>query len=268
MKKLLLVLLSLILIFNFALPAEYVLVQGGAFQMGITSGDLDEKPVHHVTLDYNFIIGKYEVTFDEYDVYCDETGKSKPKDENWGRGRRPVIYISWNDAIKYCNWLSESENLPVAYDGNGKFLDASGNITYDITKVVGYRLPTEAEWEYAARGATNDPDYLYAGSDNPDEVAWCYDNSGSKTHEVGTKAANELGIFDMSGNVYEWCNDWFGNYSNTEELNPIGPSSGSNHVLRGGYWNDSAARCRVSSRFCYSSTDSNYGFGFRICRTE
>ncbi|MDK2951471.1 MAG: hypothetical protein PWQ77_1136 [Kosmotogales bacterium] len=246
---------------------KYVFVQGGTFRMGSASGNDDEKPVHQVTLDYNFIIGKYEVTFDEYDEYCSETGKSKPDDFGWGRGKRPVIYVSWYDAIEYCNWLSENENLPAAYDENGKFLDANGDITYDITEVVGYRLPTEAEWEYATRGGSETQNYEYSGSNDIDEVAWYDGNSENKTHEVGTKAANELGIFDMSGNAHEWCSDWYGNYSNTEELNPVGPTSGPYRVRRGGSWFDGTSYCRVADHSYCLPTPGNINQSFRVCRT-
>ncbi len=279
MKKLSLILISFVLLFSFVLATQdinydpsqdvdkYAFVQGGTFQMGSTGGEDDEKPVHLVTLDYNFIMGKYQVTFDEYDAYCEDTGKSKPNDKGWGRGKRPVIYVSWNDAIKYCNWLSENENLPAAYDKNGKFLDANGNITCDITEVVGYRLPTEAEWEYAARGGSETQNYEYSGSGNIKIVAWYKENSENKTHEVGTKAPNELGIFDLSGNVWEWCSDWYENYSNAEELNPVGPAGGSWRVLRGGDWNDGASRCRVANRGGNLPSYSFFNMGFRVCRT-
>ncbi len=124
------------------------LVEKGSFTMGDTwgGGDSDEKPTHKVTFTYDFYIGKYEVTFDEYDAFCEATGRSKRSDSGWGRGNRPVINVSWWDAIEYCNWLSEKENLPKAYDSKGNLLDKDGRVTTDPSKVVGYRLPTEAEW--------------------------------------------------------------------------------------------------------------------------
>jgi len=251
-----------------------VFVEKGSFTMGDTWGDgeSNELPVHQVTLTYDFDIGKYEVTFDEYDAFCEATGRSKPGDSGWGRGRRPVIFVRWWDAIAYCNWLSEESGLPVAYRlkgevNEGQLLDSSGNLTTDITKVVGYRLPTEAEWEYAARGGSKSEGYKYSGSDNVSEVAWYKDNSGSKTQEVGKKAPNELGIYDMSGNVYEWCSDWYGNYSSSAQTNPYNSTAGSYRVDRGGCWLLNAAVTRVANRNRDSPTRTRNYLGFRIART-
>jgi formylglycine-generating enzyme required for sulfatase activity len=248
---------------------EMVLVEGGTFMMGDEFGDLWDgcRPSHRVTLTYNFYIGKYETTFDEYDVFCEATGRSKPYDFGWGRGTLPVINVSWWDAIAYCNWLSIKNGLPKAYDNSGNLLDASGNVTTDITKVVGYRLPTEAEWEYAARGGKHHSTYKYSGSDNVDAVAWYLNNSGFKTHEVGQKLPNELGIYDMSGNVWELCSDWYGNYSSSAQTNPYNSATGSNRVNRGGYWYSDASYVRVAFRVNVSPTYAFYDLGFRICRT-
>jgi len=261
--------------------------------MGDTWGDGydDEKPTHEVMLTYDFYIGKYETTFDEYDAFCEATGRSKPDDwgwwaeEGWGRGKRPVINVTWWDAIDYCNWLSEKEKLPKAYDSNGNLLDKDGRVTTDPSKVVGYRLPTEAEWEYAARGGSKSKGYKYSGSDNVDDVAWYWQNSGDKyltgdwdadtiiknncrTQEVGKKAPNELDLYDMSGNVWEWCSDWYDSYSSSAQTNPY--NSGSRRVLRvirGGSWGRIAAYVRVAFRSYDSPTRTSFNFGFRICRT-
>ena len=166
--------------------------------------------MHPVKLTYDYYIGKYEVTFNEYDIYCENTGKSNPDDRGWGREKRPVILVSWYEAMRYCNWLSEKEEFAKAYDGNGNLLDRNGRKTKNITQVEGYRLPTEAEWEYAAMGGQKSgKNYKYTGSDNPDDIAWHRDNSEGKTHEVGQKAPNELGLYDMCGNVSEFCQDWY-----------------------------------------------------------
>ncbi len=246
---------------------NFILVEKGSFTMGDTDGASDEKPTHKVTFTYNFYIGKYEVTFDEYDAFCSATGKSKPNDQGWGRGSRPVINVTWWDAIDYCNWLSEKEKLPKAYDSNGNLLDKDGRVTTDITKVLGYRLPTEAEWEFAARGGNKSRGYQYAGSSTVGDVAWYDSNSGGKTQEVGKKAPNELGIYDMSGNVWEWCSDWYGNYSSSAQTNPYNSTAGSDRVDRGGSWNNYAARTRVANRGSVSPTYTYNALGFRIART-
>ena len=253
---------------NLKSAGNMVFVERGSFIMGDTWGDgfPYEKPTHEVTLTYDFYIGKYETTFDEYDAFCEATGKSSADDENWGRGSRPVINVSWNDAIAYCNWLSEKEKLPKAYDSNGNLLDKNGSITTDPSKVVGYRLPTEAEWEYAARGGKYNSPYKYSGSDNVSDVAWYDSNSGNKTHEVGTKAPNDLGIHDMSGNVWEWCSDWYGNYSSSAQTNPYN-NSGSDRVIRGGSWSSNATNVRVALRNFNSPSNTYVNLGFRIART-
>ncbi|PZC53124.1 hypothetical protein LH53_00740 [Mesotoga sp. TolDC] len=239
--------------------------------------------MHKVTLTYSFYIGKYETTFDEYDAFCEATGKSSPDDENWGRGDRPVINVSWWDAIAYCNWLSEKEKLPEAYDSNGNLLDKYGRISTDITQVFGYRLPTEVEWEYAARGGNRSKGYKYSGGNNVANVALYWQNSGDQyltgdrdwdrivennccTQEVGSKTANELGIYDMSGNVWEWCSDWYGNYSSSEKTNPYN-DSGSDRVYRGGSWYSLAIYIRVANRFYDSPAGAYPDLGFRIART-
>ena len=251
-----------------------VFVEGGSFQMGNTRNDpegySDEKPVHTVSFTYAFEIGTHEVTFEQYDAYCADTGAVYPDDEGWGRGTRPVINVGWYNGITYCNWLSEQEGLAVAYDSEGNLLDKYGRLTEDITEVEGYRLPTEAEWEYAARGGHKSlRDYKYAGSDDLESVVWYWFNSdtgsGRKTHPVRLKAANELGLYDMGGNVWEWCHDWYGSYGSSSQTNPIGPEAGPRRVIRGGGWNTDERNCRVARRRNYSFR--SYNLGFRLART-
>ena len=255
----------------FTITSVMALVKGGIFEMGDKHGDLEvrSKPVHIVQLSYDYYIGKYEVTFNEHDAYCEATGKSKPDDDRFGREFKPVINVSWNEALKYCNWLSENEGLAKAYDCNGNLIDQNSRQTTDITQVEGYRLPTEAEWEYAARGGHKSTgEYKYAGSNSFDTVAWHTHNSSRKTHEVGQKAPNELGLYDMSGNVWEWCHDWYGSYSSSTQTNPTGPNSASYRVLRGGSWYYNAEGCRVAYSYYYSPGSSYNYIGFRVSRTR
>lgn len=264
-----------------------VLVRGGSFEMGDEIGDLPDwcSPTHTVVLTYDFWVGETEVTFTQYDAYCASTGAPLPHDgpENpnihWGRGSRPVINVTWWDAIAYCNWKSTQEGLPVAYRLQGEaqpgsLLDASGKVTTDITQVKGYRLLTEAEWEYAARGGRFGGAYLYAGSDDPDQVSWYYDNSdtgaGRRTQPVGEKQPNALGLYDMSGNVWELCHDWWEDtwYQNGDQTNPIGPGAGDYRIRRGGSWLFVEAGSRVAHRLSYTPGEAHKTLGFRIARTE
>jgi len=259
--------------------SDMVLVQAGSFHMGDRVGDLSgsARPVHTVHLIYDYWIGVYEVTFEQYDAFCDATDRSKPSDEGWGRGTQPVVNVSWWDAIAYCNWLSEREGLEPAYDEEGNLLDKSGVVTSDITAVEGYRLLTEAEWEYAARGGhKSESDFKYAGSDVIDDVAWYQDNSdtdgtGRKPHPVGEKEPNELGLYDMTGNVLEWCHDWYDYdyYKLGDKTNPIGPSTGFTRVHRGGSFSSNAqSSSPVPERFNSSPGRTYNQRGFRISRTN
>ncbi|WP_258367509.1 SUMF1/EgtB/PvdO family nonheme iron enzyme [Mesotoga sp. TolDC] len=252
-------------------PEGMVLVEKGSFIMGDSSGlGFDrERPAHEVIIDYEFAIGKYEITFDEYDVFCRDSNRESANDEGWGRGRRPVINVTWYDAVAYCNWLSESEGLPKAYDENGKLLDKNGRVTDDPSEVLGYRLPTEAEWEYVAKGGNSISFHRYSGGDEVGKVAWYYSNSFGKTHEVGKKTCNELGLFDMSGNVWEWCSDSYNDdfYSRSSGKNPYNNEISSFRVSRGGGFSDSANYLRVESRFYYNTLTAAKDLGFRICRT-
>ena len=185
-----------------AIYPDMVLVEAGSFQMGSTDGYAHEQPVHTVLISKPFYIARYEITFEEYDRFCDDTHKVRLEDRGWGRGKQPVIHVDWNDAIAYCNWLSETEGLSPCYSGKGKMVECDFSAN-------GYRLPTEAEWEYAARGGQDSQGFIYAGSDNPDDVAWYADNSNEQLHPVGEKEPNELGLYDMCGNIFEWCWDWY-----------------------------------------------------------
>ena len=216
---------------------EMVFVKGGTFTMGCTSKQSDcysdEKPTHQVTLN-DYYIGKYEVTQKQWkDVMGSNPSSNKGCDEC------PAEKVSWNDIQEFIKKLNEK---------TGKK----------------YRLPTEAEWEYAARGGASSAHYKYSGSNNIDEVAWYKSNSTSKTHPVGTKKANELGIYDMSGNVWEWCSDWYDAYSSNSQTNPTGAVSGSGRVLRGGSWSNLAQYCGVSCRGDGTPRYRGDDLGFRL----
>jgi formylglycine-generating enzyme required for sulfatase activity len=222
-------------------PYNMVRVRGGTFTMGCTKEQgkycFDwEKPAHQVTVS-DFYIGKYEVTQKEWR----EVMGSNPSGLAFkGCDNCPVEQVSWNDVQQFLAKLNAK---------TGKT----------------YRLPTEAEWEYAARGGSSSLGYKYAGSKREDEVAWYYSNSGSKTHPVGQKKANELGLYDMSGNVYEWCADWYGNYPSMAQNNPKGPSTGTNRVLRGGSWKYNAPIfCRSAYRGYDSPVSRHDNVGFRL----
>jgi len=224
------------------LPLEkrMVFVKGGCYQMGDTFGDGEshEKPVHEVCVD-DFYIGKYEVTQGQWKTimgnnpsYFKACGDSCPVEE-----------VSWNDAQTFIQKLNQQ---------TGKK----------------YRLPTEAEWEYAERSGGKSEQY--SGGNDIDSVAWYDKNSGNKTHPVGTKQPNGLGIYDMSGNVWEWVNDWYdgGYYKNSPKDNPKGPGSGTFRVLRGGCWANSARSTRSANRYGGNPDFGDSSYGFRLVRTQ
>ena len=246
-------------------------IPGGTFTMGSADDDKDasdnEKPAHQVRV-ADFELGKYEVTIEEYLAFCDETKSNYPEwlepgsDYNVETGtsdyykqkgmsrankKHPITGVSWNNAVAYCDWLTKKTGQQ-------------------------YRLPSEAEWEYAARGgqAWKKDNFTYAGSNNIDEVAWYDKNSDSKTQPVGQKKPNQLGLYDMSGNVWEWCADWYSSdyYQKSPASNPAGPSSGSYRVLRGGSWYSHPQFCRVAVRSGNAPGNRGNYLGFRLARTK
>ena len=210
-----------------------VYVAGGTFQMGSNVGDYDEKPVHSVTLS-DYYIGQTEVTQELWQAVM---GSNPAKYEKGPT--LPVYYVSWNDCQEFISKLNRLTG--------GRF-----------------RLPTEAEWEYAARGGNKSRGYIFSGSNYLGSVAWYFDNSGGEAHPVGSKSPNELGLYDMSGNVWEWCSDWYGYYPSSSQTNPTGASSGSRRVIRGGSWIINASFCRVANRNYYAPADSFSGLGLRL----
>ena len=236
------------------LVGNMVQVEGGSFQMGGTSeqgSDVysDEKPVHEVTLS-DYYIGRYEVRQSEWEVVMGNN-------PSYFKGADlPVERVSWSDCHEFIRRLNALTGL-------------------------NFKLPTEAQWEYAARGGRLSKGYKYSGSNNLGEVGWYWENSGDRvltgewkikkvdrnhcrTHRVGEKQPNELGLYDMSGNVEEWCEDWYGNYSSVSQRDPSGATSGSRRVYRGGGWGTVARRCRVSNRFNDVPVRRNFYLGFRL----
>jgi formylglycine-generating enzyme required for sulfatase activity len=259
MKKMLPCCFALCALLLAALPGAaqdgMVWVEGGTFLMGSTDGDDDEEPVHSVTVG-GFYMGKYEVTQGEWAAVMG-SGPGERKGD-----ALPVTGVSWFDAVEYCNQRSVMEGLAPAY------VRGEAAITCDFD-APGYRLPTEAEWEYAARGGNRDPaGYEYSGSGNPGDVAWYGDNSGGGPHQAGTKQPNGLGLYDMSGNVYEWCQDWYGEYPGDPQTDPHGPSAGAGRVLRGGSWYGSARVVRLAYRGSTTPSGRDNNIGFRLVRLK
>lgn len=252
-----------------SLTLPMVFVQGGSFSMGSNDDGDDAKPIHSVTVS-SFYIGKYELTVGEFRKFINATNyKTSAEQEGWSyiwtgnkydkqngvtwefdsygfkrpptQDIQPVIHVSWDDATRYCQWLSSQ----------------TGKV---------YRLPTEAEWEYAAKGGSKSNGYTYSGSNDLASVAWYKDNSNSQTHQGGQKQANELGIYDMTGNVWEWCQDWYDKdyYASSPTENPQGPSTGSGRGLRGGGWGSPALPCCVALRAYGTPGRRSFSIGFRL----
>ena len=228
---------------------KLIWVEGGEFMMGCTSEqsgcDSDEQNVRSVTVD-GFYIGMLEVTQAQWEKVMgtsisQQRNKANSSLSLCGVGSDyPMYYVSWEEATEFCRLLSNKTGRT-------------------------YTLPTEAQWEYAARGGKKNEETKYAGSNMIDAVAWYKDNSDSSTHPCGTKRANTLGIYDMSGNVYEWCKDWYsGSYASDNTNNPTGPSSGFSRVNRGGSWSVSAGKCRVANRYNNSPDYRDSNLGFRV----
>jgi formylglycine-generating enzyme required for sulfatase activity len=236
---------------------KLVNVLKGSFTMGSPNGESGRYPdetQHMVTLTKDFWMAESEVTQRQYRNLMGRSSSNFKGDE------LPVEQVSWFDAVEYCNALSVKEKLAPCYQISGTTVEWA-----DGVRCTGYRLPTEAEWEYAARSPATT---VYAGSDNVDGVAWYSANSGSTTHAVKTQTANGRGLYDLSGNVWEWVWDRYqGNYEALPSTDPIGPSTGARRVLRGGSWSDSAAVVRVAQRSYEAPPNGIFHLGFRIVRS-
>jgi formylglycine-generating enzyme required for sulfatase activity len=219
---------------------EMIEVNGSIFTMGDLHdlGSNDELPLHKVTLS-NFSIGKTEITVEQYKSYCIDTGVKMPKEPKWGwNTSEPIVNVSWKDAVNYCTWLSKKTNKNIS-------------------------LPTEAQWEYAAKGGEFDINRLYSGG----SPGWHNINSNQKAHAVGLNKPNKLKLFDMSGNVAEWCLDWYDNkyYKNSpNNNNPINKQESTFKVIRGGHWFAHKTMCRISNRMHNKAKTKSSGIGFRV----
>ncbi|NCC53221.1 MAG: formylglycine-generating enzyme family protein, partial [Spartobacteria bacterium] len=222
---------------------KMVYIAPGRFEMGSNNGDNDEQAVHTVRISEPYGLGKYEVTQREYQQVMGENPS------RFKGTRRPVEMVSWKKAVEFCRKLTEQDHrtgrLPAEYE---------------------YTLPSEAQWEYAARGGEKSKGYVYAGSDSIGEIAWYDGNSGNTTHEVGGLKANELGLYDMSGNVWEWCMDkWHDSYNGAPEDGSVWMSGNSSfRVSRGGGWGNSARLCRSAIRDCDALSRTRSYLGFRV----
>ena len=215
-------------------------------QVGNDGNGAEDKKWAHAETVVDFSMSRYEVTVGEYKTFCTATNRAMPEAPYWGwNDQHPMVNVSYNDAIAYCQWLSK-------------------------TLGVTYRLPTEAEWEYAARGGKLGKGTKYSGGRSLDNAGWYDANSGDQTQAVATKNPNELGIYDMSGNVWEWCKDWYGEdyYKTSPATNPKGPTSGELRVLRGGGWDGGAAYCRVAYRSGGTPSHRNHFSGFRVVLSQ
>ena len=222
---------------------EWVSIPAGTFIMGSPESEVrrwSNEVQHEVTLSA-FKMSKYEVTFEQYDMFCEATGREKPEDGGWGRDKHPVINVTWDDAVAFADWL-------------------------------GCRLPTEAEWEYACRAGTsttfNTGDNITTSQANYNGNYPYNDNVKGeyrkKTLPVGSFAPNKWGLYDMHGNVWEWCSDWYGDYSETSQTNPKGPTTGPGRVFRGGSWVDQAMHCRSAYRLYINPADRYKNVGIRL----
>ncbi|MCZ6703030.1 MAG: formylglycine-generating enzyme family protein [Ignavibacteria bacterium] len=213
------------------IPDGMLFVDGGWFEMGSNLGRANSKPVHRVFID-DFFIDKYEVTIKAYSEFCNATGRQMPEQPEYHKDEHPVVNVTWKDASDYANWK-------------------------------GRRLPTEAEWEYAALG-TNSKSHQYSGNSILENVGWYSGNSNSVIHQVGKLEPNGFGIYDLSGNAWEWCSDWYSSnyYSSGEGISPTGPTAGKEKVLRGGSYDDDKYFCRIKYRNKNfpDRKFSNYGF--------
>jgi formylglycine-generating enzyme required for sulfatase activity len=251
---------------------EMVSITGGTFTMGSPASEANrdsDETQHSVTLS-GFYMSKYQVTQEQYQAVMGSNPSSFNSNPATGetQNKRPVENVTWYDAVEFCNKLSAKESLQSVYTISGRtpvsgYPITSATVTADFTK-TGYRLPTEAQWEYACRAGTTTA--YNTGDTISDNTGWYSSNSGGKTHEVGKKPANAFGLYDMHGNVWEWCWDWYDNYSSGTQTDPVGASSGTYRVKRGGSCRNSAENLRSAHRNNEFPNYRDSGVGFRLVR--
>ena len=243
-----------------------VRIEGGTYKMGSKDSDKtadnDEQKEHDVTIK-TFEISKFEVTVWEWKQYTKANKLKMPLKPEWGwQDNYPINGITWEEAIAYCNWLSKKEKLQPVYSKQGP------NYVCNF-KANGYRLPTEAEWEFAAKGGVKSKGYKFSGGNEANEVAWHKAISKNSPHTVGTKLPNELGLYDMSGNVWEWCWDWYNKdyYKIEKGDNPKGPEMGERKCVRGGSWDSQVNYLRPANRISTQPNKTHEFYGFRVARS-
>ncbi len=243
-----------------------VRVEGGTYKMGSKDSDKtadnDEQKEHAVTIK-TFEISKFEVTVWEWKQYTKANKLKMPLKPEWGwQDNYPINGITWEEAIAYCNWLNKKEKLQPVYSKQGP------NYVCNF-KANGYRLPTEAEWEFAAKGGVKSKAYKFSGGNEANEVAWHKAISKNSPHTVGTKLPNELGLYDMSGNVWEWCWDWYNKdyYKIEKGDNPKGPEMGERKCVRGGSWDSQVNYLRPANRISTQPNKTHEFYGFRVARS-
>ena len=272
---------------------DMIPIPGGIFQMGHSAGDADEKPVHKVELS-SFYLARTETTFTQFKTFVDACGYvtdaergdgsfvwdslgwHKKDQINWRHDERgrlrsrtggnygdyPVLHLSWQDAAHYCNWLSMQSGLQQVYT-------IQEDTVWSTFSATGYRLPSEAEWEYAAAEAKASQAQPYSGSGSLHALAWCSGNSNHRVHATAQRKANKFGLYDLTGNVWEWCHDWYARdfYTQSQaKANPTGPLKGQEHGLRGGSWNNNRAHGRLTNRSSRYPDFRDGSVGFRVAR--
>jgi formylglycine-generating enzyme required for sulfatase activity len=274
-KTILLCIASVSMVFaqdNLSAWPEMVKVESGSFMFGANKKDMqaekDEKPSRKVTVK-EFYMSKFEVTVWEWKEFTKASGLNMPKEQSWGWNNDfPITNVTWEQAIEFCNWLSKKQGFDKAYSKSGPRYICN-------FEANGFRLPTEAEWEFAAHGGRKGKGYKYAGANDLDLVSWNIENSEARPHAYGSKYANELGIFDMNGNVWEWCWDFYDVKHNkavkdgmVQDVENRGPKRGEKRIVKGGSWDSKSSFCRISNKVSTLPGNTYEFYGLRLVQTK